>query len=164
MVRSKQALLTLAVRWSSSWAWSCILSLGVRVRDMSVVYLPSLSTLAEEVKSHSASVLPKTCIELACGPHLHTASLGLVLCEPQVDESHSCADDSGLAFLTYVHIWMHKGWLSQRESMTKGMEGGGSRLTSASKLGNSEVQDTYLPRLPLEPQSAGAISFSVIVH
>lgn len=65
---------------------------------MSVVYLPSLSTLAEEVKSHSASVLPKTCIELACGPYLHTASLGLMLCEPQVDESHSCADELRLSF------------------------------------------------------------------
>lgn len=91
MVRSKPALITLAVRWSSFWPWSYILSLGVRVRDMSVVYLHSLSTLAEEVKSHSASVPPKTCIEIVCGRYLHTASLGLVVCEPQVDvESELC--------------------------------------------------------------------------
>lgn len=59
---------------------------------MSVVYLHSLSALAEEVKSHSPSVLPKTFIELP------TTSLGLVLCEPQVDESHSCADELRLSF------------------------------------------------------------------
>lgn len=75
------------------------------VRDMSVVYLHSLSTLAEEVKSHSASVLPKTCIELMCEPYLPMTSLGLVLCEPQVDESHSCADELRLSFSDlYAHM------------------------------------------------------------
>lgn len=75
------------------------------VRDMSVVYLHYLSTLAEEVKSHSASVLPKTCIELMCEPYLPTTSLGLVLCEPQVDESHSCADELRLSFSDlYAHL------------------------------------------------------------
>lgn len=56
------------------------------------------------------NILQVCCLRLALnlcvdGPFLHTASLGLELCDPQVDDSQSCADELRLSFSDlYAHL------------------------------------------------------------